>query len=85
MTADDVYAQAARPRAELLALLEAGPAAATPTDSPLPWQVVRQYGGEADLLICAYASERAAERRAVQMTADAEKLGERYTVRRAEA
>jgi hypothetical protein len=81
MTAEEFKA-AARPREELLAEL----AAATPTEpSPRPWMVVRQLGNGPEEKVCSYWSEWFAERRARQLTADADQLGVRYTVRRAEA
>ncbi len=78
MTADDVYAEAARPRAELLAELEAA-------ETARPWVVVLQGPNGIEHQACDHRWERLAERCARRLTADADQLGIRYIVRRAES
>jgi len=76
VTADDVYAGAARPRAELLAELAAA--------AERPWVVVLQGPNGIEHQACDHRWERLAERCARRLTADADQLGIRYIVRRAE-
>lgn len=78
MTADDVYAQAARPRDELLAELAAA-------DASRPWVVVLQGSDGAEHRVSTHWWEWLAYWRASQHTARAAELGARYTVRRAES
>lgn len=78
MSADEILAQAARPRDELLAELAAAKVARR-------WLVMLQGSDGAEYQVCQHRWELVAEGCARRRTARADQLGARFTVRRADA